>query len=1076
MKVNAIILVILSIAVSSLTASTGSAQSLSEVKVSVDIKKGSLRSAFYAIEKQTDFRFAYRNELVSAFRNIELITHSESVESTLNALLKGTGLSYKQMSNNVIIYKEEQDKQSSGTRNMTISGEVKDEKGNPLPGVSIKVKGGNLSTSTAGNGRFTLQVASNDVLVSFSYLGYATQEIRVKEDSNLSVTLVPEAGTLDAVVVIGYGTTTKRNNTGAVSSITSKDIANQPISDPLAALQGRVAGLDITGTSGYPGSSFQVRLRGTNSIFGGNDPLYIVDGIPYISESLDQISGANGSTSPLNSINPSDIERIDVLKDADATAIYGSRGANGVVLITTKRGKSGKIVVDTRAYTGISYVNHKVDMLNTQQYLALRNQAFANDEIEPDEENAPDLKTWDQNLDQNWQEKLLGNTAHLSEAQLSINGGSEQTNFLLSGTYRRETTVLPTSTDYNRGAMNFNLNHKSLDNKFSMTTSVKFVGDQNNSLPTDVTQYYNLAPNFPTYNPDGSYYWYGNDQNPIAFFERKYKSATQNLSGNTILKYNILSGLTAQVSAGYNRINMKQTQTLPEISFNPDTYTSSLGYYGTTGVSTYTIEPQLDYTINMNKSSLKLLAGGTWQSSIREGQRLEGDGYPSDEQLNNPNAAVSLVAANYEYSDYKYNSFFGRATYNWDEKYIINGTFRRDGSSRFGPGKKFGNFGAVGAAWLFSNESFIKDNLHFLSFGKLRGSYGTVGNDQIGDYKYNDSWSPASFPYGGSGTLYPTRFANPNFQWEINHKLEAAVELGFLKDRILLTADYYRNKSSNMLVPFVLSPQSGFTEFTANLPAELENKGFEFELSTINVSNDNFKWNTSLNLTIARNKLLKYEGLENTAYSTYYFIGQPINVVTGFQSTGIDRTTGLATFTDKDGDESIDDPNDLVILGSPTPTFYGGFSNSLSYKNWSLDFFFQFVKQKGPLLNYGYQSSPYGVRANKDLSALEVWSAANPDGNIPIATTTTGDAYSTYNQWRLSSANWGDASFIRLKNVALRYNLGSLFKTLKLNNCSIYVQGQNLFTITHYDGFDPETKGLVMPILSTYTAGLQVSF
>ncbi len=624
--------------------------------------------------------------------------------------------------------------------------------------------------------------------------------------------------------------------------------------------------------------------------------------------------------------------------------------------------------------------------------------------------------------------------------------------------------------------LNFNVNHKSLDNKFNLTTSVKFVGDQNNSLPTDVTQYYNLAPNTPIYNPDGSYYWYGNDQNPIAYFERKYQSATQNLSGNAIAKYDILTGLTAQISAGYNRISMKQTQTLPEKSFNPDTYTASLAYYGNSTVSAYSLEPQLDYTLPISKGILKLLAGATWQSSVREGQNLLGEGFPSDEQLNNPNAAVDLGSTSYDYSDYKYNSIFGRATYNWDEKYILNGTFRRDGSARFGPGKKFGNFGAIGAAWIFSNETFIKDKLRFLSFGKLRSSYGTVGNDQIGDYNYNDSWSAASFPYAGSGTIYPTRFSIPDYQWEVNHKFEVAAELGFLKDRILLTADYYRNKSGNMLVGYVLSSQSGFIDYTANLPAELENKGWEFELSTININKNNFKWNSSLNLTFAKNKLLKYPGLENSAYTNIYFIGQPINVTTGFVSTGIDSQTGLPAFKDKDGDESIDDPNDLYVLGTTTPKYYGGFSNSFTYKNWSLDFFFQFVKQEGPLLNYGYLSTPYGTRTNKDISALDRWTSQGQNTSIPIATSTTGDAYSAYNLWRLSSANWGDASFIRLKNVALRYNLGSLFKNLKVSNLTVYVQGQNLFTITGYDGFDPETKGVVMPPVSTYTAGLQVSF
>jgi TonB-linked SusC/RagA family outer membrane protein len=1078
MKVNAILLLVIFFTVGSLTASTGSAQTLADVKVSVGISNGTLRSAFSQIEKQTDFRFAYRNELISAFKNLNMSGQARSVKNTLDELLKDTGLSYKQVNNSVIIFKETSNllRAAAAAQEVYINGVVTDEHKLPLPGVSVKIKGTNKGVTTDNQGKYIIQVPDENAVLVFSYIGYVTAEAPVKNGRMTNISLKPDVGTLDDVVVIGYGTTTKRLNTGSVTSVTSKEIANQPVSDPIAALQGRVAGLDISGTTGYPGSSYNITLRGINSILGGSSPLFIVDGMPFSNESLDQFTGANGTTSPLNSINPADIERIDVLKDADATAIYGSRGANGVILITTKRGKSGRVTTEARVYSGISRVNKKVDMLNTQQYLALRREAFKNDNRTPDDANALDLTAWDQNLDQNWQEKLIGNTAKLTEGQLSLAGGSEQTNFLLSGTYRRETTVLPTNTDYNRGAFNFNLNHKSIDNKFSLTTSVKYVADENNSLPTDLTQYYNLAPNTPIYNPDGSFYWNGNDQNPIAYFARKYVSNTNNLLANVVAKYNLLSNLSAQINAGYNRMAMKQTQTLPEKSFNPLNYTASQGSYGDNKISGYSIEPQLDYDLKLGKGTLKVLVGGSWQSSIREGQNLLGEGYPSDEQLSNPKAATKITVRSFNYSDYKYNSVFGRATYNWDEKYIINGTFRRDGSSRFGPEKRFGNFGAVGAAWLFSNESFIKDNLSFLSFGKLRGSFGTVGNDQVGDYQYYDSWSAASFPYAGSGTLYPSRFANPTFQWEVNRKLEAGLELGFLKDRILLNASYYYNKSGNMLINYTLSSQSGFNDYVANLPARLENKGFELELNTVNVNTQTFKWSSSINFTVARNKLLEYPDLESSPYATKYFIGQPINVTTGYISTGIDPKTGLPTFQDLNGDGGYSDPEDFAVLGTVTPKFYGGFQNSLTYKNLSLDFFLQFVKQEGPLLNYGYTSTPYGLRFNKDVSALNRWSTVDQVTNVPIATSTTGPAYAAYNQWRISSANWGDASFIRLKNVVLRYNLGSVLKNLKLGNVSVYVQGQNLFTITSYKGFDPETKGLVLPPLSTYTAGLQVSF
>lgn len=1076
MKVNAILLFITLFTISSLTASPGSAQTLADVNVSIDMNNGTLRTAFAEIEKQTDFRFAYRNELIAKFKNLNVNGETRSVKSMLDELLKGTGLSFKQLNNSIIVFRGE-DPQLKANQDLMITGVVTDEHKLPMPGVSVKIKGTIKAVTTDNAGKFNIQAPNENVILVFSYIGYITTESPIKSSRIISISLKPDVGTLDDVVVIGYGTTTKRLNTGSVSSITSKDIANQPISNPIAALQGRVAGLDISGTSGLPGSTYNVRLRGTNSILGGNDPLYIVDGIPFISESIDQFRGANGNNSPLNSINPADIERIDILKDADATAIYGSRGANGVILITTKKGQSGKATIDAKVSSGAAFVSHQVKMLNTQQYLALRKEALANDASSVEDETIPDLKSWDQNLDNKWQDKLMGGTAKFTEAQLSLSGGSELTNFLLSGTYRREGNVTPGDQNYQRGALNMSLNHKSADQKFNLTASLKYTADLNKSFVTDLTQFYNIPPNFPIYEPDGKYFWYSTSQNPMALFERGYESQTNNLFGNVLAKYKILDGLSAQLSTGYNRMTLKQTQTLPEISFNPLNYTNSEAYYGNSELNSFIIEPQADYVRKIGKGTLNLLLGGTFQSSTSEGSNLYGTNYPSDEQLKNPNVAANLESRNYTYSNYKYASVFGRATYNLDEKYIVNGSFRRDGSSRFGPEFRFGNFGAIGAAWLFANESFIKDNLGFLSYGKLRASYGTVGNDQIGNYEYYDGWGASSFPYGGYPTLSPSRFSIPSYRWEVTNKFEVGLELGVLKDRILMTAAYYHNKSGNMLIEFPLSSQSGFTSYVANLGAEVENKGLELELKTVNVNNKDFQWNTSFNLTLAKNKLLKYPGLELTSLADKYFVGQPIDVTTGYISEGIDPETGLAKIKDLNGDGEIDDKGDFTVLGTATPKFYGGISNTLSYKNWSLDFFFQFVKQEGPSLNHGYLSVPYGFAVNKDISALNRWTPENKYTDIPKATASaSGEAYATYSQWRLSSANWKDASYIRLKNVALRYNLHSLAKKLHVGSLSVFAQGQNLFTITNYDGFDPETKGLVMPPLTAYTAGLQLSF
>ncbi|HEU4609419.1 MAG TPA: TonB-dependent receptor, partial [Chitinophagaceae bacterium] len=367
-------------------------------------------------------------------------------------------------------------------------------------------------------------------------------------------------------------------------------------------------------------------------------------------------------------------------------------------------------------------------------------------------------------------------------------------------------------------------------------------------------------------------------------------------------------------------------------------------------------------------------------------------GYSSDALLKDLSSAGSITPRNSYHRQYNYQSAFGRVNYNLSQKYILNLTFRRDGSSRFGPNRQFGNFGAIGGAWLFSGENFISQGLPFLSYGKLRASYGTTGNDQIGDYQYLDSWSPTSFPYGGVTGLSPTSIYNPDYSWEINKKFEAALELGFLKDRILLTANYYNNRSSNQLVGYTLSPQSGFSSYIANFPAKVENSGWEMEVNSSNINSPKFKWNTTANLTIPKNKLLEYPGLESSADAASYALGQSIRVVKGFHFTGVDPQTGVPQFLDVDKDGSISDPEDYVVIGETMPSFFGGLSNELHYSDWSLNFFFQFVKQEAPTMDYGPLVNPYGTMSNSDVSVLKRWTKQGDVTSVPRATANSSNA------------------------------------------------------------------------------------
>jgi len=1067
-------------------AASSTAQNLAGMKASLPSGTISLKDALKQLEKQTNIRFTYVSSDVNSYKQSRVDHRSANVAMILDDLLEHTNLEYQQVGKTVII-KKRSAAQSHPAKTETLSvtaqqqrrGRILSEEGKPIAGVTVRIKGTSKVTSTDQEGIFVVK-EEGPVTLTISSVGYQTQEVEYTRDMQ-DIILASDFGNLDAVTVIAYGTTSKRVSTGSTSSITSAELSRAPVNNVLEALQGQIAGLDINSSNGLPGSSFNVRLRGINSIDASSAPLYIVDGVPFFSESLTMFTGDNGNHSPIAGINPSDIERIDVLKDADATAIYGSRGANGVILITTKKGTAGNTRVNFNAYTGGGKVTNMVDMLPTAEYLELRREAFQNSGATPDPD-LPDLFEWDQNLDQNWQKKMMGGTAKVTEANVSIGGGSETTNFLLSGTLRNETTVQPGDNGYKKGSGMLSVNHSSADGKFSVSATANYTGDFNNAMATDISQYYDLPPNMPIYNEDGSLYWYGNLQNPYALLLRKQETRNKTLLTSGTLRYSPIQNLNLSATIGYNNTTLNQLRMLPLASFNPTAGAVSTSHVGNGSYASYSIEPQANYTLQLSKGTLDLLAGMTWQQGVNDGNYFIGEDFTLDAQLNNIDAAVSVRSNGMRYSKYRYQAGFARATYNWENKYIVNGTFRRDGSSRFGPDRRVGNFGSVGAAWVFTEESFLRDNPSFLSFGKLRGSYGVTGNDQIGDYGFMDTWSFNTYPYDGVSGLYPTRVANPLYSWETTRKLEIGLELGFLNNRLTLNVNRYLNKTDNQLITRKLSPQTGFEGYTANLPGIVQNRGWEFEVRSVNVKNNDFEWNTSANLTVSTSKLLAYPGLES--FEPYeregYAVGYPMMSVYGYKFTGVDPQTGIAQFEDVSGDGELNpELDDMYVMGTPLPKFFGGLNNSLTYKNFNLSFLLQFVKQEGEMLNYGYMaSSALGIMSNFDVSVHDRWKQADQITDIPRSASTSADeAYSVYNTYyRHSDALWGDASYIRLKNVMLSYDFTSLLPMLKTQRISLYGQGQNLLTFTKYDGFDPETRGRVMPPLRYYTLGIRFTY
>lgn len=1084
-------------------------------KISLSERNAPVQKIFNEIRKQTGYQFLYANQIIAAAKPVTIQVKDALLEEVLLATFKDQPLEYEIKDKVIIVRGKANDKSVTTTDNspahppVDIRGRIVNENGQPLAGASVKIKGSDVGTSTDAEGRFTLNNVDENAMLEVSYVGYDAQLIPVKGKSLLAINLQPKSSnTLDETVVIAYGTTTRRLSTGNVSSVKASDIEKQPVNNPLLALQGRVPGLFITQSTGLPGTGVTVRIQGQNSILKGNDPLYVVDGVPVISQLLPTSSAsilgtsggtilngiASGSGNPLTYLNPADIESIDVLKDADATAIYGSRAANGAILITTKKGKSGQTKVDINVQRGFGKVTRKLDLLNTKQYLEMRREGLKNDNAVVLASNYDINGTWDTTKNTDWQKELIGGTAQYNNIQAGISGGNNTTQFLVGAGFHKETTVFPGDLSDTKGSLHFNINNSSSNQRFKFQISGSYLLDNNRLQNQDLTSVAMLlAPNAPNiFNNEGSLNWapiasgsstVSTWKNPLSYLENKYQNKSNNIISNSIISYQLASGFEIRSSLGYNRIEANEISTFPLMAIAPELRTTSqpIAMYANGAVNTWIIEPQLSYNKKISEGSLNTLIGTTLQNVNSNRQEIMGIGYNSDAILEDVKSASSLVVLSTLKTVYKYNALYGRVNYNWKGRYLVDLNWRKDGSSRFGSQNLFHNFGSIGAAWIFSEERFVKEKIHFLSFGKIKASYGTTGNDQIGDYQFMNLYSVPSnvgSAYGGRLGLEPKGVPNPYLQWEKTKKVQIGLDIGLFNERILLNITNYYNTSSNELLTYNLPRITGFSNISSyNFPAIIRNTGWEISLNTKNIKNKNIRWSTNFNLTIPRNKLVAFESLSTSAYANTFVIGKPITAAKAYRFMGVDPSTGIYMFANKNGD-AVFTPNsstDKITTVNRAPTFYGGFENSISYHEISLDFLVQFVKQIGP--NYLFGNNPGYNNQNQPIYVFNRWQ--KPGDNTQI------QKYSSGSNVNITSANlnaiqsdaaYSDASFIRFKNISLSWHLLKNWEErLHLNNAKIYVQGQNVFTITKYKGLDPENQSVYsLPPLRVITFGLQV--
>lgn len=870
--------------------------------------------------------------------------------------------------------------------------------------------------------------------------------------------------------------------TGNVSTVSGESVEQGVTINTANSLKGRATGVEVN-------ESGQIQIRGQNTPL--SNPLFIVDGVQLPTEFI--IDGQ--STNPLNLFNSSNIEKIEILKDADATAIYGGKGANGVILITTKRRQTSRLQVDARFSAGTIGASRWYDFLSTEEYLDIRRKAFVADGITPDIDNAFDLLVWGDKHETNWQKEYLKNNGKVYTGLLNLSGGTGNTFFYISSDYYESGNVFLAEKDDKSRRINNRIlvNHSALDGRLNINASLgygvfssKERGPDTSDgalLSADETYVIN-APNQPAYNEDGSLYWYNaSTHNPLRLkYANAHKSNTSLLGSGQIF-YRLSKELDVKVDVGYTRNTSDELLTVGQNYLNPhanNSYTNRL-VAADSYVDIFNIEPQINFSKALGDGVLSAFAGATYQTTNKAADEFELRDFPVESLFRNyASATVKYSVGSGTYSK-KYASVFSRLNYDYKNRYLLNLTFRRDGSSIFQRGNRYGNFGAVGAAWIFSKEDFVKENLPFLTYGKLRGSYGITGNDNVAAFLFLNAYQTGIYPYEGNTSLYLNRVANPDFSWEKNKKAEIALEFSAFRDQLQVNVAAYRNRSNSFFGSVPLASQAGLTSYMTNIPGALiQNQGLEFEIIAP-LRFGNFEWISSLILTVPQNNtLLEFDNIENSPYVNSLKVGKSVNIKRLYRFTGINPENGVPTVQDLNNDGKITAAADKEFSHDFDADYYGGFEQSFRYEGLRLDIFFNFEKRPfvpGYLLKY---YNPLGMIGKNTLRSLatDYWTPENPNASRPGLTTTTtsaiGSAYQSY--YTESDAVYTDGSFIRLKNVSLSYDLPDrIANTLKAKNITVFAIGENLWLYTKTNQWDPET-GISIPPLRTLTAGIRVRF
>ncbi|MBT1707593.1 TonB-dependent receptor [Fulvivirgaceae bacterium PWU5] len=966
----------------------------------------------------------------------------------------------------------------------TIRGKITNaEDGSPLPGVSVVVQGTNRGTVTDVEGQYRLPVADGDAVLVFSFIGMLSQEQTIGNRETIDVQLSPDSKQLSEVVVVGYGTEQQKLITGSIGVVKSDAIKDLPVSTVDGMLQGQAAGVQVLQNSGTPGGGMSVRVRGTTSISGSGQPLYVIDGIPLTTGDYAQVGYEGQGINALSDLNPNDIESMSVLKDAATAAIYGARASNGVVLITTKRGKSGKSVIGFNAYYGVQQAWRTLDMLDTEQWMEYRNDLAGSavfTEADIAKARAGDTTNTD------WQDVIF-RSAPIASYELSATGGNDKTRFFISGSYFDQKGIL-IGTRFQRMNTRVNVDH-SVNDKFRIGTSIgltystsnRVEGDQslNGPLPNGIS----TPAIFPVYDPDGSYNQSGPYANPVSIAnDATNENFTYRVIANMFGEYELLPGLTLTSKWGIDFYNLREHAF--EFKTQQGQKYNGLGFETYTNVRNLVSNNTLKYEKTFGRHVVDVMAGYSFEKRERTSSFIRGQDY-ADENMQYINSAATITQASAGAVTSGVRSYFAKVNYNYADKYLMSLTGRVDASTSFGPNNRNGFFPAASAAWRISQEDFFHDNVPVISELKLRGSYGLLGNDNISPFQYAELYRATS--YLSKPAIYPPNVPNPDLKWETTAQLDLGVDIGLFSDRLRLTVDYYNKQTKDLLLGRPLPGSSGFSTVVENI-GKMENKGVEISLSG-EQSFGPVRWRPQLNLSINRNKVLKlYNGqpIDDLGRGGNRVMeGQPLGIFYSFKSLGVDPSTGDIVYADTNIDGEITS-EDRTIVGNPNPKLTGGFTNNFTYGHFDLSVFLQF--SYGNDVFHGsrlfLESLQGGDNQLEDVTRR--WRKPGDITDIPRA---TSDPVKAVENKRTSSRFIEDGSYLRIKNVTLGYTLPSdLTNKVRLSSLRVYAGVQNLFTFTRYTGLDPEvnysgndtqvvgTDFFTFPQARTVTFGVNLKF